>query len=130
MGLAGEEHVTDDKTIWVQKSHFPSPVPPFPEREFTCDKFLFLTRNPLDVMVSMFLFLNTGSHSMTCAEAINEAFAVEWDQWIHSQIPVFKEYHEYMMRLAETQPFYFFRYEDVTRDSNEVVTDIFRFMLD
>lgn len=30
MGMAGENHVPDDNTVWLTKSHWPSPPPPMP----------------------------------------------------------------------------------------------------
>ena len=45
-----------------------------PDRPFTCDLAFCIVRNPIDVFVSLFLFLNTASHSLVCHEKINVAF--------------------------------------------------------
>jgi hypothetical protein len=114
MGMAGENHVGDDNTVWVTKSHWPSPPPPMPQRDFSLDRALVLVRNPIDVMASMFLFINTGSHSMSCKEKINEAFPVEWDEWIHVVVAMIKEYYEFVIaNIATNIPVYFCRYEDI-----------------
>ena len=64
MGMAGEDHNCDDGSVWVTKSHWPTPSPGnSAEAEFTMDKVFMITRNPLDAIASMFLFINTGSHS-------------------------------------------------------------------
>ena len=74
-GLAGSDHVSDDRTVWVTKTHWPMPRPgPVDDRDFTMDKAFIITRNVIDVIPSFFLLLFTGSHSMTCAEVFNEAF--------------------------------------------------------
>ena len=78
--MAAEEHVSDDNTIWITKTHWPEPAPPvLPEREFSMDKVFVITRNPIDVFPSRFLLLNLGSHSLTCEENFSESFPVEWN---------------------------------------------------
>jgi hypothetical protein len=130
MGLAGEEHVPDDRTVWLTKTHWPSPAPPFPEREFWIDRSVVLVRNPIDVFASMFLFINTGSHSMTCTETINEAFPREWDEWIRCTVAMFKEYHTFVLdTLRHKVPVFFFRYEDKTTRSTETLSEMFRFIM-
>jgi hypothetical protein len=62
MGLAGEEHVSSDNTVWVTKSHFPA-KDAMGDRIHTFDKALVVTRNPIDTLVSWFFCLQTGSHS-------------------------------------------------------------------
>jgi len=130
MGMAGENHVPDDGTVWVTKSHWPSPPPPMTQRDFTMDRAIVLVRNPIDVMSSMFLFINTGSHSMTCKEKINEAFPAEWDEWIHVVVAMIKEYYEFIRAtVVPSIPVFFCRYEDITINSKQVLSDSFRFML-
>ena len=73
--------MASDNTVWITKTHFPFGLP-FPELPFTCDKIFAITRNPIDVFVSMFYFLNSGSHSMVSEEKIDEAFPEEWEAWI------------------------------------------------
>jgi hypothetical protein len=115
MGMVGEEHVSDDNTVWITKSHWPEPVTPsfLPEREFTMDKAFVITRNPIDVFASRFLLFNLCSHSLTCEEKINEAFPAEWDAYIRGQVTIFKQYHAFLIeQLANNVPVYFCRYED------------------
>ena len=96
------------------------------------DKVFVITRNPIDVFPSKFLLYNIGSHSLTCEENISEAFPVEWDQWIRSQVHTFKQYHAFLIdRLAKNVPVYFCRYEDqTTTHANRNLTELFQFFLD
>jgi hypothetical protein len=70
--LMGEEHTCDDNSVWVTKSHWPVPeIPLCPEKPVTFDKSIVIVRNFLDVLPSLFLLMNTGSHSMKTAQPIN-----------------------------------------------------------
>jgi hypothetical protein len=98
MGKAGEEHTSNDHTVWVTKSHFPENAPGgLDEAEFDADKILVITRNPIDVFPSIFLLQNIGSHSMSCRENIKEAFPAEWDIYIRAHVKMFKQYHEMVL---------------------------------
>ena len=70
---------------------------PLPELSFTTDKIFVITRNPIDVFVSTFLHLNTGSHSMISEEKINEAFPEKWDAWIKFFTDGFKQFHKVLV---------------------------------
>lgn len=67
-GMAGEDHVCDDGSVWITKTHWPMPDPykPFYETIFTMDRCFVITRNFIDVLPSMFLLFHTGSHSQVC----------------------------------------------------------------
>lgn len=81
-------------------------------------------------MASMFLFINTGSHSMNCKEKINEAFPAEWDEWIHVVVAMIKEYYRFVLAtIVPSVPVLFCRYEDFTLQSGQVMTDVMKFML-
>lgn len=103
-----------------------------PAKELPCtyDKVFVITRNPIDVFVSMFTFLNTGSHSMIFEEKINEDFPEEWDAFIKISTKAFKEFHSIMNeKIGKEVPIYFMRYEDITNTMESVMTDLFRFIL-
>lgn len=68
-----------------------------PQVDFTFDKAFCITRNPIDVFVSMFLLVNLGSMSISCEEKINEEYPEEWDQFIRTRISTFKEFHTYLI---------------------------------
>ena len=84
LGVAGEQHLSDDGTVWVTKTHFPFHI--FTEPQFDADKVFIITRNPIDVFMSTFLLINTGSHSATCQENVQESFPQEWDYWVRGSV--------------------------------------------
>lgn len=117
MGLAGEQHVCNDNTVWITKTHWPVPTAPFlvTEQNFTFDRVIVITRNPIDVLPSWFLLMNTFSHSKQVEEKFHEAFPVEWDRFVRMYTNMFKRFHEfYINQIARNVPIYFFRYEDKT----------------
>ena len=62
------------------------------------DKVFAITRNVVDVIPSLFLLMNFGSHSMTAEQNIAEAFPAEWDAWIKVYVTLFKDYHNFLLR--------------------------------
>lgn len=132
-GMAGEDHVCDDNDVWITKTHWPNSTRSgiINEREFLTDRALVITRNPIDVLPSYFLLIQTGSQSATVAEKVNEAFPAEWDSYIRHTIPIFKAYHAQVMEsLAKEIPAYFFRYEDQTTNSRETTIEFCKVILD
>ena len=68
---------------------------------------------------------------MKCKENIAEAFPHEWDSYIKFSVQNFKQYHELCLKqIATGTPHYFIRYEDTTNDSQPIMTELFKFMLD
>lgn len=63
--LAGEETVSHDNLCWVTKTHWPMAIP-LGAPKFAAQKCISIARNPIDVLPSLGLLLNTGSHSLTC----------------------------------------------------------------
>jgi hypothetical protein len=129
MGMAGEEHVSSDNTVWVTKSHYPD-KDMIADRVQTFDKAIVVTRNPIDTLVSYFLLLQTASHSAQVKKLVNEAFPSEWDGWVRSFTIQFKQWHDWVCNeLPKHVPVYFVRYEDQTTKSLETTLGFFRFML-
>ena len=54
MGMPGEEHTCDDKTVWITKMHWPS-CSELMQTDWTFDKGFVVTRNPIDAIYSYFL---------------------------------------------------------------------------
>ena len=130
MDQAGEGHLSDDNSVWITKTHWP-----FPNRidqpEFDADKIFVITRNPIDVLSSLFLFYNTASHSMTSQEHFPEAFPQQWDNFIREYVQNFKRWHQLcIQQVALGIPHYFMRYEDTTHDANQTMTELFKVLFD
>ncbi len=68
---------------------------------------------------------------MRCQENIAEAFPREWDSFIKCIVQHFKEYHLLcLQQIATGTPHYFIRYEDTTNNSQTIMTELFKFILD
>ena len=97
-----------------------------PDRHFTADKVFVLVRNPIDTFASMFLFLNTASHSMTSKEKISEAFPVEWDFNIKVMAKAYAEYYRHVEQsIGKDVSIYYIRFEDQTTHTESILTDLF-----
>ena len=44
------------------------------DKPFSADKLFVVVWNPIDVFTSMFLFINTASHSLVSEEKISDTF--------------------------------------------------------
>ena len=62
--LAGEETVTHDNLCWCIKTHWPTNTP-FGQKKFSAQKCISIARNPIDVIPSLSLLMNTASHALT-----------------------------------------------------------------
>lgn len=51
----------------------------------------------------------------------------EWDKMIKQEITNWRDFHRYWI---ETQDVYFLRFEDLTSNNAEVLTGIFKYLLD
>lgn len=96
MGMIGEAHTGEKGSVWVTKTHFPGFGSIYKSTEHTFDKAFVITRNPIDVFASFFIFMNTGSHSMGCKENIAEAFPAEWNQFVRGFVNNFKLWHKFI----------------------------------
>ena len=111
--LAGESTVADDNLPWITKTHWPMPSPPT-SLPFTASKCFAIVRNPIDVMPSLALLMNTSSHSLTVNPPVNEADPAWWDRFTEQLTRVQEEAYEVMRAQNESQvPTYYVRYEDM-----------------
>ena len=69
--LAGEWHISEEKRVWITKTHHPLFFR-HPNKIYLADRIFVIVRNPLDVFPSYFTFGATGTHSMITEEKINE----------------------------------------------------------
>ena len=76
--LAGEETVSQSNLVWITKTHWPMESP-FGNTKFSAQKVISVVRNPIDVVPSFALLVNTTSHSMTLKKPINEVDPVWWN---------------------------------------------------
>ena len=72
-----------------------------PDKPFSADKVFLIVRNPIDVFASMFLFLNTASHSLVSEERVCEAFKEEWEYNIRVMAKAYNEYHVHVANISK-----------------------------
>ena len=78
--LGGEETVANSNLPWITKTHWPLESP-FGATPFSAQKTFCVVRNPVDVMPSLALLMNTSSHSLTVSPPVNEADPAWWERF-------------------------------------------------
>jgi len=124
-GFKGEG-IVDDR-VWINKTHFPYRLPY--DHSYESHLVLCCVRNPLDVFVSQFLQLCTMSHNKDVNEDITQF--EEWKLHIKQEVNIWRKWHDYWVEKARKKevPVFFFRFEDLIRDPQTVLNDIFAFTL-
>ena len=88
--LAGEETVAQDNLCWVTKTHWPMESP-MGSKKFAAQKCFCIVRNPIDILPSIALLINTASHSLQSQVPVNKLDPGFWDRMVHVLIPAFNE---------------------------------------
>lgn len=127
--LAGEQTVSHDNLCWVTKTHWPIESP-FGATKFSAQKCISVVRNPIDMMASMALMLNTNSHSATTVVPPNEADPIWWDKFVKSVTKLLNNSVAPMNEVESTIPTYYIRYEDLVLNPEPVLMELFAFLLD
>jgi hypothetical protein len=127
-GFKGESIVKD--RCWINKTHYPwRTVLDIP---YQSQVILVAVRNPLDVFVSFFNMIITQTHSRTCKENICSDELIEyWNHFFESDLKCWLMWHDYWMEKVKTSsiPIYFFRFEDLLLQPENILKDMFRFIL-
>ena len=115
--------------VWICKTHYPSGGPgDFP---FSADKNLVIVRNPIDAFPSLIGLMCGLSHSLVPKQKIEEEYPDWWKVWITRCSKSLANFHDVTVNeIARKIPTYYLRYEDLRLNSNEVMKDVFKFLLD
>jgi Sulfotransferase domain len=123
-GFKGEG-IVDERT-WINKTHFPYRIPY--DNSYKTNAIICCVRNPLDVIVSNFLFLSTLTHN----RCVNEKFweYEEWDGCVTNEIRGIMKWHKYWIDAAKKQdvPVFFVRFEDLLSDPATHLKEVFKFV--
>jgi hypothetical protein len=95
------------------KTHFPYIYPhTYPLSGSTA---IVLARNPLDMIVSLFMMSLTLTHSKSCSNDFTKEFAEEWNWAVTQYMNLWNEFYKYWIDLAKnkTLPVIFIRFEDL-----------------
>jgi hypothetical protein len=74
----------------------------------------------------------TQTHSRTCKESIlSENLKHFWDDFFETDVKSWLKWHDYWMEKVKTSsiPVYFFRFEDLLLQPENILKDMFRFIL-
>ena len=129
MGLLGTYHVSDDRTVWITKTHYPGGFGS--EAHFNAQKMITVVRNPIDAIPSFANLSQLKSHSMATVEKYDTDLPEWWDAWVDAMAKRMAENHELIMGSVACQiPTFVVRFEDLRLDPARALTDLFCFLLD
>ena len=127
-GFKGEGIVKD--RCWINKTHFPYRTPM--DKEFDTGVIILAVRNPLDVFVSFFQMIASQTHTQTIKEPINvDEIGQFWNEFFESDVRMWVEWHDFWMEKVKTSavPIYFFRFEDLLLQPEQILKQMFRLIL-
>ena len=129
MGLLGTYHTSEDRSVWVTKTHYPGGYGN--EAHFNAQKLITIVRNPIDAIPSFANLSQLKSHSLQPVEKYHIDFPEWWNDWVNCQSARMAENHEIMMgQIAKEIPSFVCRFEDLKLDPGRTLTDLFCFLLD
>lgn len=85
--MLGEE-IFGDNSVWITKTHFPIDRE---SQEWTADKIIYITRNPLDTFPSQASLFFTTTHTREPKKPWNEYLI--WPRFIGYYAPKFAAFH-------------------------------------
>ena len=98
VGMVGESHSGSDR-IWVTKTHHPLDSGPIC-RQFVSNKQIYLMRNPIDMIPSHALLMQTASHGLVPNEKFDVDFPDFWEDWVHFSIGKIKAFHDHVINVS------------------------------
>lgn len=98
--------------------------------KFSSNKCFSIVRNPIDLIPSLALLMNTTSHSKTTTVPLNEADPEWWDKFVKS---LTKMCNDNMLAMKEQLepaiPTMYIRYEDMVLNPEPILIELFCFLL-
>ena len=123
MGMVGESIL--GSKVWIAQTNFPEEIG---SARLSANKCILLVRNPLDSICSHFNMVLKQSLFDKLSEEEHESYSEEFDQFVKQEIEIWREFYEYWM-LEPLIPTYIVRYEDLLENPKEILTDLFKFLL-
>ncbi|CAI2367750.1 unnamed protein product [Moneuplotes crassus] len=111
--------------VWIAQTNFPEEIG---VARLFINKAIVVTRNPCDAIFSLF--------NKLCTKDINKKLSSEkmedlndcWTEFVKNEIDIWKQFHDYWM-LEPVVPTYIVRYEDLLKNPKNVLTSVFKFLL-
>ena len=129
MGLKGEE-ICDDR-VFIVKAHHPMMMPA--TLAFSANKVICCVRNPLDVFVSWASLCNMMNHAAKPEFDYEKEFPEWFDWWVRWCTDAHRQYFDTMIAHATKDlkaPLHICRYEDLIKQPEKELNDMFKFLLD
>jgi hypothetical protein len=126
-GFKGE--VVWDDSVWLYKSHIPNVQGNF-TRQFL-NKAIICVRNPFDVACSAVQLRLTYTHTLSSKNNIAQEFPEFWDEYLKQTMSLYNNFLDYWTKFADSRqlPVYFFRYEDLISNPEQILREVLEFML-
>lgn len=116
--------------VWLQMCHFPMRLMNDPNQ--FCNRAVIHLRHPRDTIVSLLhFFITISSEKAVKLDIVYEKFFDVWKRFAKIAIQLYKEFHEQIIYLQKTAevPFYVYKFEDIMKDSERILSEIFSFVL-
>ena len=127
MGDFCGEEITDD-AVWVRKTH--DPKWNLCNKTNICNMGIVCVRNPFDTIASIMHFLPSLNQGGTINEDFQKDIPEIWDKLLKETAEALRIYNEKVMaEIAPHVPLYFIRYEDLRTKPQEVLEELFCFIL-
>ena len=97
MGLLGGAHTGDEGKVWITNTHYPMSYQDC--HQFTANKFIYLMRNPFDLILQMAHVHNTMSHFLQPNETYIESFPRYWDDLIRKLAQKIRQQHDFVVNV-------------------------------
>lgn len=102
------------------------------DREYNSKLIILAVRNPLDVFVSFFNMVATGTHTKSIRESYHsDTVRPYWSMFFANEVKMWVEWHDFWMNKVREgkTPIFFFRFEDLLVQPEPVLKDMFQFIL-
>ena len=127
MGDFCGEEITDD-SVWIRKTH--DPKWNLGNKTNICNLGIVCVRNPFDTIASIMNFLPSLNQSGMINEHFQNDIPEIWDKIIKETTQGLKQYNDKVMSdMTPHIPLYFVRYEDLRMRPQEILEEVFCFIL-
>ena len=128
--MPGSEVTCDSNRVWITKTHWPVIDDQFKPKSFSAQKCIVLVRNPLDIFVRLANLTNLGSHFLQPKHGIH-TYRESWERLVENAARQLNGTMQAVINnLIKSIPCYVIRYEDLELKREEILTELFCFLLD
>lgn len=125
-GFLGES--IRDNRILFEKTHYPGRCNAV---VLKANKVIVLVRNPIDVLLSHYNYIQTSSHALSIKEDFHIVNEAHWKDFVKREIKIQRDFMQFWIDKAEKREVavHFVRFEDINKDPAKVLEGAFQFVL-